>query len=84
MELVATLDWVQPIYFEQLIQPDPGLEASSVDGGVVWLNVPPGVYTVTGEHPDPALEVVPRQVECRAGELVNLNPPMGAGVRVKR
>ena len=43
MEWVPTLDGVQPIYFKQLIQPDPGLEESSVDGGVVWLNVPPGV-----------------------------------------
>ena len=75
---------VDPIYFDEGVLPDRSLQATSRDGGVVWLNVPPGVYTVTGEHPDPALEVVPRQVECRAGELVNLNPPMGAGVRVKR
>ena len=74
---------VDPIYFNEAVLPDRALQATSRDGGVVWLNVPPGIYTVTGDHPDPALEVVPRQVDCRPGELINLNPPMGAGVRVR-
>ncbi len=83
MELVPALDTVQPIYFNEFIQPDPSLEASSVDGGVVWLNVPPGRYTVQGEHPDPGFEVVPKTVDCEEGWFVNLNPPLGAGVRAK-
>lgn len=83
MELAPTLDTVQPIYFNEYIQPDPSLTASSVDGGVVWLNVPPGTYTVQGVHPDPDFEVIPKTVECQAGWFVNLNPPLGAGVRVK-
>lgn len=81
MSLVPEVEGVAPIYFNEFIQPDPSLEASSVDGGVVWLNVPPGTYTVQGEHPDPAYEVVPKTVRCEAGWFVNLNPPLGAGVR---
>lgn len=75
---------VDPIYFDERVLPDRSLEATSQDGGVVWLNVPPGRYTVAGTHPDAAFEVVARQVDCRAGELVNLNPPMGSGVRVRQ
>lgn len=74
---------VDPIYFNEDVRPDRSLSQTTVDGGVLWLNVPPGTYTITGEQDDPSLEVVPRQVDCRAGELVNLNPPMGAGMRVK-
>lgn len=74
---------VQPIYFDERVLPDRSLQATSRDGGVVWLNVPPGRYTVEGTHPDAGFEVVPRQVDCRPGELVNLNPPVGSGVRVK-
>ncbi len=81
MTLDPPLQGVGPIYFNEFIQPDPSLEVSSVDGGVVWLNVPPGTYTVQGEHPDPAYEVVPKTVQCEAGWFVNLNPPLGAGVR---
>lgn len=75
---------VDPIYFDERVLPDRSLEATSRDGGVVWLNVPPGRYTVAGTHPDSAFEVVSRQVDCKAGELVNLNPPMGSGVRVRQ
>lgn len=74
---------VEPIYFDEDVRPNPSLSQTSRDGGVLWLNVPPGIYTVTGEQDDPTLEIVPRQVDCRAGELINLNPPMGAGVRVR-
>jgi hypothetical protein len=74
---------VDPIYFNEDVRPDRSLSQTTLDGGVLWLNVPPGTYTITGEQDDPELEVVPRQVECLAGELINLNPPMGAGVRVK-
>lgn len=74
---------VDPIYFNESVLPDYSLSLTSQDGGVVWLNVPPGVYTVTGEHPDPSLEIVPREVTCLEGQLINLNPPMGAGVRLR-
>ncbi|MFT5587157.1 MAG: hypothetical protein ACI9VR_004765, partial [Cognaticolwellia sp.] len=74
---------VDPIYFNEDVRPDHSLSQTTEDGGVLWLNVPPGIYTITGEQDDPTLEIVPRQVDCRAGELVNLNPPMGSGVRVK-
>jgi hypothetical protein len=39
---------VGPIYFNRDVQPDPTQVLTSVDGGVTWLNVPPGnTYYVT-------------------------------------
>lgn len=76
--LMPQIEGVEHIYLSEFIQPDPSLEVSSVDGGVVWLNLPPGTYTVQRD-PDPAYEVVPKTVQCHAGWFVNLNPPLGAG-----
>ena len=39
---------VGPIYFNEDVIPDMGWDATSVDGGIAWLNVPPGAtYSVT-------------------------------------
>jgi hypothetical protein len=40
---------VGPIYFNEYVQPDPSWLATSVDGGVTWINVPPGEYSVTAQ-----------------------------------
>jgi len=43
---------IGPIYFNKSVIPDPSLSASSVDGGVTWINVPMGkTYRVTA-HKD--------------------------------
>ncbi|MED5371311.1 MAG: hypothetical protein VX899_09870 [Myxococcota bacterium] len=81
MELVPDTHGSFPIYFNEQVAPDPTLTASSRDGGVLWMNVAPGEYTVQGTHPDPEnFQVDARQIRCEPGWFVNLNPVLGAGV----
>lgn len=63
------------IYFSAKIVPDPNETASSVDGGVLWLDVPPGYYRMVPEHPTERL--APFLAHCENGRLVNANPPWG-------
>ena len=38
---------VGPMYFNDMVLPDPSRDYSSLDGGVLLLNVPPGDYTLS-------------------------------------
>lgn len=67
-----------PIYFNATTMPDRTLTASSTDGGVLWVNVPPGDYTITGTKAGVTLR--PVNATCRAGVLVNASPPWGLQV----
>ncbi len=51
------------------------LNATSLDGGVVFINVPPGEYTMTAEKEGTLFSQV--HVKARAGILVNASPPHG-------
>jgi len=64
-----------PIYFNELIFPDYEQPASSVDGGVLWVDVPPGYYWLEPAHPTERL--APFLAHCENGRLVNANPPWG-------
>ena len=64
-----------PIYFNANVIPDRTLTESSEDGGVVFLNVPEGEYTLTA-HKD-GVKFVPVHAKCRANVLVNASPPYG-------
>jgi len=64
-----------PIYFNPDVLPTPGLVETSVDGGVVWTNVPPGEYTLTAVKPEVEFETV--RIKCRPNVLVNAGPPRG-------
>jgi hypothetical protein len=64
-----------PIYFNEDVLPDRSVLESSEDGGVVFVNVPPGTYTLTAHKEGVEFEQV--TVECRAGVLVNASPPYG-------
>jgi hypothetical protein len=68
-----------PIYFQYVndttIYPDPTLTASTIDGGVLFANVPPGEYTLTATKAAMAFSSV--TLRCRAGVLVNAAPPRG-------
>jgi len=64
-----------PVYFNQNVVPDPAQTASSKDGGVVWSNVPAGVYTITAH--DPGTRFASFVATCRPGRVVNANPPWG-------
>jgi hypothetical protein len=65
----------RPIYFNENVVPDRAQRASSKDGGVFWTGVPAGVYTIAGHHPASRFESF--VATCRAGRIVNANPPWG-------
>ncbi len=64
-----------PIYFNSSVIPDPAETASSVDGGVLWAEVPPGYYWLEPAHPTERL--APFLAHCEDGRLINANPPWG-------
>jgi hypothetical protein len=65
----------KPVYFNENVVPDPAQTASSKDGGVVWTNVPAGVYTITAR--DPGTRFASFVATCRPGRVVNASPPWG-------
>jgi hypothetical protein len=64
-----------PVYFNSSVLPDPNQAKSSVDGGVVWIGVPAGVYTISARHPTKRFASF--IATCRNGRVVNANPPWG-------
>ncbi len=64
-----------PIYFNADVLPTPGLDETTVDGGVVWTNVTPGDYVL--EARKEGVQFSPVRIKCRAGVLVNAAPPRG-------
>lgn len=64
-----------PIYFNASVIPDPSLDESSIDGGVLWLDVPAGVYRFSAHHP--SARFASFIATCEPGRLVNANPPQG-------
>jgi hypothetical protein len=67
-----------PIYFNAAVIPQRSLTESSEDGGVLFVNVPPGDYVWSGHKEGAALNDV--RFRCRAGVLVNASPPRGMNV----
>ena len=65
----------KPVYFSENVVPAPAQTASSKDGGVVWGNVPAGVYTITAH--DPGTRYASFIATCRPGRIINANPPWG-------
>lgn len=43
---------VGPIYFDETVRPNLAYITTSNDGGVAWINVPPGEFTLTATKPD--------------------------------
>lgn len=64
-----------PVYFNSNVIPDRSLTESSDDGGVVFVNVPPGEYTLTAAKAGLKFETV--RMQCRPNVLVNASPPYG-------
>lgn len=64
-----------PIYFNSSVIPDTTQTSSSVDGGVLWVEVPPGWYRMEPQHP--SAQVAPFLAHCEKGRLVNASPPWG-------
>jgi hypothetical protein len=64
-----------PIYFNSSVIPDRSLTETSDDGGVLYVQVPPGEYVMTAHKPGAEFRQV--KFKCRAGVLVNASPPWG-------
>jgi hypothetical protein len=64
-----------PIYFDASVIPDLDLTETSEDGGVLFVNVPTGTYTLTAIKAGVEFETV--EIACEAGVLVNASPPFG-------
>ncbi|MCC6646665.1 MAG: hypothetical protein IT374_13970 [Polyangiaceae bacterium] len=64
-----------PIYFNSEVLPDRMQTETSDDGGVLFVNVPVGEYTLTAHQEGGTYE--PLRMTCTAGRLVNASPPWG-------
>ncbi len=67
-----------PVYFDENVLPDPSRTDSSGDGGVAFVNLDPGDYTVTATKA--GVQIMPVRLKCRAGVLANASPPYGLQV----
>ena len=64
-----------PIYFNTAVVPQRGLTESSEDGGVLYIQVPPGDYLWTATKP--GVTFTSLKMKCRPGVLLNASPPKG-------
>jgi hypothetical protein len=64
-----------PTYFNAQVIPDPAQQLSSEDGGVLWIGVPTGVYTIRAHKA--GTRFAGFVATCRPGRIVNANPPWG-------
>jgi hypothetical protein len=64
-----------PIYFNSSVLPDRALTQTSDDGGVLFIQVPPGEYTWTAHKGGAVFSRI--KMKCRVGFLVNASPPKG-------
>jgi hypothetical protein len=65
----------RPIYFNEDVLPDPAQLLSSKDGGVIWTEVPAGVYMIRGHSK--TTRFARFVATCEPGRIVNANPPWG-------
>lgn len=64
-----------PIYFNSSVLPDRSLTQTSDDGGVLFIQVPPGEYVWTAHKAGAVFSRI--KMKCRVGVLVNASPPKG-------
>jgi hypothetical protein len=64
-----------PIYFNSSVLPDRRLTQTSDDGGVLFIQAPPGEYVWTAHKPGAVFSRI--KMKCRAGVLVNASPSRG-------
>ncbi|HNC97495.1 MAG TPA: hypothetical protein PKY30_21775 [Myxococcota bacterium] len=68
-----------PIYFDyisdSMIMPDPDLSATTIDGGVLFGNLPTGSYRLVATKD--GIEFTEPVVRCSPGHLINAAPPHG-------
>lgn len=64
-----------PIYFDEQTLPRRYLTETTRDGGILYVNVPPGEYTIYAHKS--GIEFRPIKVKVFAGALTNATPPFG-------
>lgn len=68
-----------PIYFQigpdGIIYPDPSLKLTSEDGGVLFVDLPPGDYLLDAKKEGVTFQ--PAWIRCHPGAFVNASPPFG-------
>lgn len=64
-----------PTYFNTSVIPEPGLDQSTADGGVVVAGAPPGIYAWTATKPGFVFDTI--TMRCEPGWLTNAAPPYG-------
>ncbi len=64
-----------PLYFSETVIPDAAQTATSIDGGLVFVRVPPGDYTMTGSKEGTVWSTV--NLQCVPETVVNAGPPLG-------
>ena len=64
-----------PIYFNAQGLPDPSLSATTIDGGVLFLNVPSGVHVLRATHPEHRFAKM--KTTCAPGRFINASQPWG-------
>jgi hypothetical protein len=64
-----------PVYFNASVVPQPGLTESSADGGILYGNLAPGLYTITATKTGVNFRSV--KINCRQGWIVNASPNHG-------
>ena len=66
----------EPIYFTEQTIPLPSQTETSLDGGVVWTEVPAGTYRIVTTSPTDRFASF--LATCKPRRVVNANPPWGA------
>ncbi len=65
-----------PVYFNESVIPDRTQTETSGDGGIIWTEVPTGVYR--GITKSDSTGFASFLATCKPGRIVNANPPWGA------
>jgi hypothetical protein len=66
----------RPVYFNDNVIPDRSRTETSGDGGIIWTEVPTGLYRVIAESR--TTRFASFLATCEPGRIVNANPPWGA------
>lgn len=73
---------IGPVYFDylsdSLILPDPTLSATTIDGGVIYGNLPTGEWTLRATKE--GVRFTEPDARCHPGAIVNAAPPHGVEV----
>lgn len=64
-----------PIYFNEQVLPDPSRTLTSRDGGVLFVNVPPGHYKLSALKS--GRRFASAHITCEPGRFINASPPWG-------